>query len=96
MWRASSVSVPNTDLTDLEKCDLDKKPGADQGGGPHSFTEWRDSILEQIPDHRGNMEWRLSALNPSPDNKPQNVIDREICRSVPPKVQSATESSLNL
>ena len=74
MWRASSVSVPNADLTDLEKCDLDKKPGADQGGGPHSFTEWRDSILEQISDHRGNMEWRLSPLNPSPDNKPQNVI----------------------
>jgi len=85
MWRASSVSVPNTDLTDLEKCDLDKKPWTDQGGGPHSFTEWRDSILEQISDHRGNMEWRLSVLNPSPDNKPQNVIDREICRSVPSK-----------
>jgi uncharacterized protein YjbI with pentapeptide repeats len=85
MWRASGVSVPNTDLTDLENCDLDKKPWTDQGGGPHSFTEWRDSILEQMD--RGNMEGRLSALNPSPDNKPQNVIDRQICGSVPSKDQ---------
>jgi uncharacterized protein YjbI with pentapeptide repeats len=80
-WRVSAMPIPNIDLTDLGRCDRDGKPWDDRGTGVHGFSEWIDSILQQIPPNssRDTVEERLSVLDPR-GSEPPHAIGEELCR----------------
>jgi uncharacterized protein YjbI with pentapeptide repeats len=56
VWRTrGDVDSPNVYLSDLDGCDVQSRPWDGEVGphpdveGPHTFAEWRDSILKQVP-----------------------------------------------
>jgi uncharacterized protein YjbI with pentapeptide repeats len=76
-------SVPNTNLTDLDKVDTNEKPWLDVGKRTQSFMEWRSNIINTAPERqRDEVETRLAALDP--EKEPRDAIAKNFwTRSTP-------------
>jgi len=76
VWRARGA--PEIDLADLNGVDAGTKPWEQGRGTRSTFSVWRDDILKAIADgNRDGARERLSALDPTPENEPNNSIDAE-------------------
>jgi uncharacterized protein YjbI with pentapeptide repeats len=90
VWRIGRLQsgdfggLPRVDLVDFQECDPYTEPWSHTDA--HSFAEWRDLIVKQIPvgGNRDLAKARLSKLDP---NREAGLINREICVSnhIPPK-----------
>jgi hypothetical protein len=81
--------VPDIELTDVHGVDHGTRPWAQPDATPSRFSEWRDNILDRIPEEaRDEARQRLSVLDPAPDNEPKNSINSEFWKKASASLQT--------